>query len=208
LATNFLFIRHGAHDLLGKRIAGRQPGVHLNSLGEQQAECLAERLSLLPIDAIYSGPLERVRETAAPICRQFNLPLEVAEEFTEVDFGDWTNCTFEALSAVPLWRQFNSFRSSTRPPHGELMLEIQARVLRKLAELRLQHQFVAIVSHGDVIRATLAHFLGVHLDSFHRLEIDPASSSLVEVGDDFVKVRLLNVPCEGAPLLLPAMRHQ
>jgi probable phosphoglycerate mutase len=208
VATNFLFIRHGAHDLLGKRIAGRQAGVHLNRLGEEQAERLAERLSLLPIDAIYSGPLERVRETAEPICRQFNLPLQIAEEFTEVNFGDWTNSTFDELSAAPLWPHFNSFRSSTRPPNGELMLEIQARVLRKLAELRAQHQFVAIVSHGDVIRATLAHFLGVHLDSFQRIEIDPAASSLVEVGDDFVKVRLLNLPCEGSPLVLPAVRHQ
>ena len=208
MATNFLFIRHGAHDLLGKRIAGRQAGVHLNQLGQQQAQRLAERLSLLPIDAVYSGPLERVRETAEPICRRFNLPLQVAEEFTEVDFGDWTNFTFEELSAVARWRLFNSFRSSTRPPNGELMLEIQARVLRKLAELREQHQFVAIVSHGDVIRATLAHFLGVHLDSFHRIEIDPAASSLVEVGDDFVKVRLVNLPCDGSALVLPAVRHQ
>jgi probable phosphoglycerate mutase len=208
VATNFLLIRHGAHDLLGKRIAGRQASVHLNQLGEQQAERLGERLSLLPIGAVYSGPLERVRETAEPISRRFNLPLEIANEFTEVDFGDWTNCTFEELSAVPLWRHFNSFRASTRPPNGELMLEIQARVLRKLAELRAQHQFVAIVSHGDVIRVTLAHFLGVHLDSFQRIEIDPAAMSLVEVGDDFVKVRLLNVPCEGSPLVLPTTRHQ
>lgn len=208
MATNFLFIRHGAHDLLGKRIAGRQPEIHLNALGLQQAEHLAERVSLLPIDAIYSGPLERVRETAEPICRRFDLPLQVAEEFTEVDFGDWTNCTFDELSAIPLWRHFNSFRSSTRPPDGEFMLEIQARVLRKIAELRAQHQFVAIVSHGDVIRGTLAHLLGVHLDSFHRIEIDPAAMSLVEVGDDFVKVRLLNAPCEGSPLVLPAVRHQ
>ena len=208
MTTNFLFIRHGAHDLLGKRIAGRQPGVHLNALGKEQAERLGERLSLLPLDAVYSGPLERVRETAEPICRHFGLPLQVAEEFTEVDFGDWTNWTFEELANVSQWRQFNSFRSTTAAPNGELMLQIQARVLRKLTELRAAHQFVAIVSHGDVIRATLAHLLGVHLDSFHRIEIDPASLSLVEIGDDFVKVRLLNAPHDGSPLQLPAVRHQ
>ena len=208
MTTNFLFIRHGAHDLLGKRIAGRQAGVHLNALGEEQAEQLSKRLSLLPIDAIYSGPLERVRETADPICRQFGLPLQIAEEFTEIDFGEWTNCSFDELANDARWQQFNSFRSSTCAPAGELMLETQARVLRKLEELRSQHQFVAIVSHGDVIRATLAHFLGVHLDSFHRIEIDPASLSLVEIGDDFVKVRLVNAPHEGSPLKLPALRHQ
>jgi len=208
VTTNFLFIRHGAHDLLGKRIAGRQEGVHLNSLGEQQAGQLAERLSLLPIDAIFSGPLERARETAAPLAKRFDLPLQIADEFTEVNFGDWTNATFQELANVPLWSHFNSHRSATAAPNGELMLDIQARVIRKLAELGQQHRFVAIVSHGDVIRATLAHFLGTPLDLFQRLEIDPASTSLVECGDDFVRVRLLNAPVDGSPLELPAIRHQ
>jgi broad specificity phosphatase PhoE len=200
--AHFVFIRHGAHDLLGKRIAGRQSGVHLNATGVEEAERLATRLSLLPIDAIFSGPLERVRETAAPICRQFNLPLSIAEEFTEVDFGDWTNCTLAELNRLPRWRHFNSYRSSTAPPNGELMLEIQTRVLRKLTELMTQHRCVVIVSHGDVIRAVLAHFLGTHLDLFQRIEIDPASISVVECGQDFVRVRLLNAPCAGTPLEL------
>jgi probable phosphoglycerate mutase len=208
VATNFLFIRHGAHDLLGKRIAGRQPGVELNALGLDQAEHLAERVSLLPLDAVYSSPLERARQTAEPICRRRDVPLEIAEEFTEVEFGAWTNSSLADLSSDARWREFNSFRSSVGAPDGELMLDIQARVVRKLTELRATHQFVAIVSHGDVIRATLAHFLGVHLDSFQRIEIDPASLSLVEVGDDFVKVRLMNAPWEGSPLKLPALRHQ
>lgn len=206
--AQFLFVRHGAHDLLGRRIAGRLSGVGLNQAGSEQAQHLPERLSLLPVDAIYSGPLERARATAEPLCEGLNLPLQIAEEFTEVDFGDWTNRTFAELSEVPLWRRFNSFRSATAAPNGELMLEIQARVLRKLAEIRRHQQFVVIVSHGDVIRATLAHFLGVHLDAFQRIEIDPASLSLLEVGDDFVKVRLVNAPCAGSPLVLPAIRHQ
>lgn len=203
MATNFLFVRHTAHDLLGIRIAGRQIGVHLSARGEEQAEQLAARLSLLPVDAIYSGPLERVCETAAPIARLFNLPVQNAEEFTEIDFGDWTNCTFSELAEIPRWRRFNSFRSVTAPPNGELMLDAQARVLRKLEQLRQQHRFVVIISHGDVIRATLAHFLGMHLDLFQRIDIDPGGISLVEWGDDFACVRLLNAPCGGSPLELP-----
>ncbi len=206
--SQFLFIRHGAHGLLGKRIAGRLGGVSLNDVGRQQAAHLPERLSLLRIDAVYSSPLERARETAAPLCDRLGLQLQIAEDFTEVDFGLWTNQTFDDLSAVPLWRQFNAFRSSTAPPEGELMLEIQARVLRKLAEIHARHEFVVIVSHGDVIRATLAHFLGIHLDAFQRIEIDPASLSLVELGADFVKVRLVNAPWTGSPLELPPIRHQ
>ena len=206
--ANFLFIRHGAHDYLGRAIAGSRPGVHLNELGRKQAEHLAGKLSLLQIDAIYSGPLERVRETAEPLCRARNLPLQVADEFTEIGLGGWTDRAFTELSAEQLWGHYNSFRSSTTAPDGELMLEVQARVVRKLTELRREHEFVVIVTHGDVIRTAFAHFLGVHLDLFHRMEIDPASLSLLELGENFVHVRLLNAPSTGSPLELPAVRHQ
>jgi probable phosphoglycerate mutase len=182
--------------------------VHLNSLGQEQAEHLAERVSRLPIEAVFSGPLERVQETAAPIARRFNLQVQTAEEFTEFDTGEWTNRSFTELAEIPLWRQFNSFRSATRPPGGELMLEVQVRVLQKMREIREQHQFVAIVTHGDVIRAAAAHFLGMQLDLFLRIEFDPASLSIIEWGDDFAHVRLLNAPGEGSALVLPASRHQ
>ena len=208
VATNFLFVRHGAHDYLGRAIAGRIAGVHLNELGRQQADHLAEKVSQLPIDAVYSGPLERVRETAEPIARKFDLPLEIDEAFNEIGIGDWEDCNFVELGEDPLWRRFNSFRSSTAPRGGELMLEVQARALRKLEELRGRHEFVLIVSHGDVIRAVMAHFLGTHLDLFFRIEIDPASLSLLEFGDGFAAVRLLNAPSAGSPLVLPAVRHQ
>jgi broad specificity phosphatase PhoE len=206
--ANFLFIRHGAHDYLGRAIAGSRPGVHLNELGREQAEHLPQKLSLLDIDAIYSGPLERVRETAGPLCRARNLPLQVADEFTEIGLGEWVDRTFTELAAEQLWGYYNSFRSSTTAPGGELMLEVQARVVRKLTELRRQHDFVVIVTHGDVIRTALAHFLGVHLDLFQRIEIDPASLSLLELGDNYARVRLVNAPSTGSPLELPAVRHQ
>ena len=206
--TNFLFIRHGAHDYLGRAIAGSRPGVHLNERGRAQAAHLAEKLSLLPIDAIYSGPLERVRETAEPIAAARNLPLQVADEFTEIGLGDWTDRAFTDLAGEQLWGHYNSFRSSTTAPGGELMLEVQARVVRKLVALRERHQFVVIVTHGDVIRTALAHFLGVHLDLFQRIEVDPASLSLVELGENFVSVRLLNAPSAGSPLELPVVRRQ
>ncbi|HEV3410463.1 MAG TPA: histidine phosphatase family protein [Chthoniobacterales bacterium] len=201
--TKFLFIRHGAHDLLFKRIAGRQAGVHLNELGREQAAQLAERLSQLSIEAIYSGPLERARETAEPICRRLNLPLQIADEFTEIDPGEWANRTFEELAQISGWSDFNVFRSCTAAPGGESMLEVQVRVVRKLHELRKPHQFVAIFSHGDVIRAIAALVLGMPLDLFLRIEIDPASMTLIEMSENFARVRFLNLPCEGAPLHLP-----
>ena len=206
--ANFLFIRHGAHDYLGRAIAGRKAGVRLNELGRQQAAHLPDKLSLLSINAIYSGPLERVRETAEPLCQRRQLPLQIDDAFTEVNVAEWEDRPFTDLAKEPLWQRFNSFRSSTSAEGGELMLEVQARALRKLNELRAQHEFVVIVTHGDVVRAVMAHFLGMHLDLFFRIEIDPASLSLLELGDDFAVVRLLNAPSTGSPLELPAVRHQ
>ena len=206
--ANFLFIRHGAHDYLGRAIAGDKPGVHLNELGRAQAEHLPQKLSLLPIDAVCSGPLERVRETAEPVARHFKLPLQTHDAFTEIRVGDWTDQAFTALASVELWQQYNKFRSSTCAPRGELMLEVQARVVRKLIDLRARHDFVVIVTHGDVIRCAVAHFAGIHLDMFFRIEIDPASLTLIEIGSDFARVRLLNAPSSGSPLELPAVRHQ
>ncbi|MBA3882923.1 MAG: histidine phosphatase family protein [Chthoniobacterales bacterium] len=206
--TNFLFIRHAAHDYLGRAMAGRLPGVHLNDLGRAQARHLGEKLSLLPIDAVFSGPLERARETAEPIGHRLDVPVHVVEEFTEIAVGEWTDRAFSDLPSEPRWSHFNSFRSSTAPPRGELMLEVQVRVIRKLYELRDRHQFVVIVTHGDVIRSVLAHFLGVHLDLFQRIEIDPGSLSLFELGDNFVRVRLMNAPSSGSPLELSPVRHQ
>src|SRR3954447_5131493 len=147
--TTFLFIRHGRHDYLGRAIAGRKAGVYLNADGRKQEEHRAEKLSLLPIDAVLSGPLERVRETAEPIARHFELPLQIADEFTEIGVGDWEDRAFSELSRQPLWNQINAFRSSTAFPNGELMLEVQVRALRKLNELRGQNRFVVVVTHGD-----------------------------------------------------------
>jgi broad specificity phosphatase PhoE len=194
--TTFFLIRHGATDPMTSRIAGRMPGVHLNEVGQTQAARLPDRLQQFGIEAVYSGPLERVRETAEPLCRRLGLTLKVAPEFDEIDFGDWTNCAFDDLASDPRWQQFNRVRSSTAPPNGELMLEAQTRALRKMAELCAQHRTVAIVSHGDVLRAVLMHFLGIHLDLFFRLEVSPASISIVEWGGAEARVLCVNGAAE------------
>jgi broad specificity phosphatase PhoE len=206
--TRFVFVRHGAHDLLTRGIiAGRQPEVHLNALGKKQAQQIAERLSSLPIDSIYCSPLERACETAAPLAAALHLPLQIADEFNEIDFGAWTNCAFADLDKVPEWQHWNRFRSSGVTPGGESMVAVQARAVSKVLELRSQHAFVAIFTHGDIIRAMLAHFLGVHLDLFQRIEIDAASASLLELDAQSVRVRLVNGNA-AATDLLPHVREQ
>jgi probable phosphoglycerate mutase len=190
--TNFLFIRHTAHDFLGQKIPGRLAGVHLNALGVEQAEQLGERLSILPIDAIYCSPLERACETAAPLAKQLKIEPRISEAFNEVEMADWTDKTFSELDGLPKWRNWNAFRGSTAPPGGESMLDVQARVVRQVSELRERHGCVAIFTHGDVIRGALAHFLGLHVDLMARFEIDPGSVSLVQVYDAAVVVRVVN----------------
>lgn len=205
-ATTFLLIRHAAHDYLGRAVPGRKAGVHINSRGRAEAEQLASLLASAPIDAIYSGPLERVRETAEPLSRALNVPLQIDEAFDEFDVGEWTDRTFADLERDETWRRFNSFRSCTRAPGGELMLEVQARVIRRMCELRAQHRCIAIVTHGDVVRAALTHFLGVHISLYAAIEIDPGSISLIEWWDDFARVRMMNAPASAAPTISAFVR--
>lgn len=193
-ATTFLLIRHASHDRLGHAIVGRTSGVRLSADGLLQAEALAERFAAGSLHAIYSSPLERARATAAPIAARLGLEVQIAEELNELDFGAWTNRTLADLNDLEEWRRFNLFRSGCRIPGGESMLEVQDRMLRLLDRLRAAHreESVALVSHGDVIKATLAHCLGVPLDLFQRIEIGPASISAVRIGRYGPEVLLIN----------------
>lgn len=192
--TKILFIRHALTDAIGKRFSGRTPGVHLNNEGQIQAQKLAERLTGLSIAAIYSSPLERAVETAQPIAKQFNLPCITLEDFTEIDFGRWTNCTFEERESDPLFKNFNSYRSGTRIPEGELMLETQLRMIKGLEKLHAQYQnnVVAVVSHADTIKSAIAFYAGIPIDMCCRIEISPASISIIELHEESARILLLN----------------
>jgi probable phosphomutase (TIGR03848 family) len=205
--TTFLLIRHALCDPVGRSIAGRQPGVHLNDAGRRQAGRLAERLQPVSLEAIYSSPLERAVETADPIARANGIPVQAAEGWNEIDFGEWTGRALADLDPLPEWRRFNSFRSSATIPGGENMTQVLDRVLRELERLRALHPaptaHVAVVSHGDVLRSLVAHVLGVPLDLFHRLEISPASVSTLEITDQGPRLLLLNSTEGGSNGLRP-----
>jgi probable phosphoglycerate mutase len=189
-----LLIRHATNDTVGKRIAARTPGVHLNDEGKQQAAALAERLKHLPIVALYSSPLERAIETAEPLASALSLPVNIHQGLLEIDFGEWTNKTIEELRSISLFKQFNSFRSATRIPGGELMIEGQLRIMRCIEELHQQHQneTIALFSHADMIKAAIAHYAGIHLDLFHRFEISPASVSIIQLYNESAQLLLVN----------------
>lgn len=192
--TTFYLIRHAAHGLLGGTLAGRMDGVSLSEDGRQQSERLGQRLATAGLAALYSSPLPRARETAAPIAAHSGLTVEIAPAAIEFDFGAWTGRSIDALEGDPLWRRFNAFRSMTPAPGGESMMDVQQRIVGLIRALAMQHAGarVAIVSHGDVLRAALLHFLGMPLDFFLRIEIAPASVSILEIGDWTARVLLLN----------------
>jgi probable phosphoglycerate mutase len=192
--ARFLLIRHATTDSVGKRLSGRTPGVPLNAEGQEQARELAARLAGLPVAAVYSSPIERAVQTAEPVAQQLGKEIIISDDFLEIDFGKWTNLEFSALHHDPQFQLFNSFRSSTRIPGGELMLEAQARIIAGLEKLRAQHphETVAVVSHADLIKAAVAYYAGIHLDMFQRLEISPASVSVLEVYDETARILTIN----------------
>jgi broad specificity phosphatase PhoE len=194
--TTFLLIRHALCDQVGSLIAGRQSGVHLNEAGKQQALGLAERLGQLSLAALYSSPLERALETAQPIGAQQRLKILPAAGFNEVDFGDWTGKTIAELEKLLDWRRFNEFRSGSRIPGGETMAEVLSRSLGELEKLRQLHArpgtLVAVVSHCDVLRMLVTHALGMPSDFIHRIELSPASVSVLQVEDYGPRLLLLN----------------
>jgi probable phosphoglycerate mutase len=183
--TKFLLIRHGLTDAVGLSITSWLPGVRLNERGQAQAQELAAALSDASIDAVYSSPLERTMETAAPLAERLGLTLKLRDAFGEVRFGAFSGQSLTELEALPAWKAYNVFRSGLRAPDGELMLEVQARFVAELEELRKVHarQTVAVFSHADAIKATIAHYAGAPLDLFHRIEISPASISVLALSE-------------------------
>jgi probable phosphomutase (TIGR03848 family) len=192
--TTLALIRHASHGLVGRAIVGRAPRVPLSAEGLRQADALAERLEASSIQALYSSPLERACATAAPIAARLGVEVQIADELNEIDYGAWTNRTLAELHELEEWRRFNLFRSGSRIPGGETMIEVQERMLRLVERVCSAHpdRAIALISHGDVIKATLAYYLGVPLDLFQRIEISPASVSIVRIERYGPEVLLIN----------------
>jgi len=139
--------------------------------------------------------MDRCRETAEPLARVLGVRLEISEALNEVDFGDWQGAEMSALDADERWRNWNAFRAGHKIPNGETMIAIQSRVASEMIRLKneLPEKHIALVSHGDPIRAVLCYWLGMPLDFLHRLEVAPGSLSIVRVGDHEAVVQSVNV---------------
>jgi probable phosphoglycerate mutase len=194
-ATLVLFVRHGQTPTTGKLLPGRAAGLHLADAGAQQAEAVAARIAELPrVDAVYASPLERTRETAAPIARAQRLKVQVDRGLLECDFGDWTGAELKALAKLPEWRTVQRYPSGFRFPGGESFTEMQTRMVTAVGRLVERHRggVVVAVSHADPIKAAVAHALGTHLDLFQRIVISTCSVTAVAYGDTSPVVLTVN----------------
>jgi len=191
--TTFLLIRHGSCFPVGRFLAGRASGVHLDEAGKKEVLFLEESIRGIHLDEIISSPLERTVETAEAVARGRGLEVKIRDEINEVDCGEWTGKSFEELSGNAVWIAFNRFRSAVRIPGGEMMIEVSSRMSRFMEEKRREGKnCVAIVSHGDPIRAVISHCLGLPVDFLTRFEIKTASVSVITLSDYGANLSCLN----------------
>jgi probable phosphoglycerate mutase len=187
-------VRHGATDAIGREITGRRAGIPLNADGQRQAVSLAAHFAGERISSIHASPLERARQTAEPIARRLGLAIATAPALDEIDVGEWTGATLQALQERPDWRRWNAFRSGSRPPGGESMIEVQARMVGFIGDLHEAEEGGRhlLVGHADPIKAAIFYYLGLPLDFIMRLEISPASVSALHIDAAGPRVLFLN----------------
>jgi probable phosphoglycerate mutase len=181
--TTVLLVRHGLTSMTGPVLAGWTPGVHLDDRGREQAVALAERLHSVPLRGIVSSPLERCQETAAALAvGRDAFDVQTDERLGECRYGDWTGQELKKLAKDPLWKVVQAHPSAAEFPGGEALRDTQARAVDAIrahnATFGADATWVA-VSHGDVIKAIVADALGLHLDLFQRIQIDPCSLTVV-----------------------------
>lgn len=203
--TTILLVRHGENDWVKKhRLAGWIDGIHLNENGRQQAAAAAERLAALPIKAIYCSPVLRCRETADFIANSQDLPVNLLEEIGEVRYGKWEGKKIKKLAKKKKWFTVQFFPSRMQFPGGDTLRGVQTRgvdAIETLAQTHDDKDIIVVVSHADLIKLVLAHYLGVHIDLFQRIMVSPASVSMLHLAKNGV-VRVGRINDDG-PLKPP-----
>jgi probable phosphoglycerate mutase len=180
-------VRHGLTASTGAALTGRTPGISLDDRGRGQAKAVAERLAGVELDAIISSPLDRCAQTAETIADSQpagKLEVQTDDRLVEVGYGDWTGRSLRKLSHEPLWRVVQAHPSAVTFPGqgGEALADVQRRAVTAVREWndKLGPSAVYLIcSHGDVIKALLADSLGLHLDLYQRIIIDPCSLSVI-----------------------------
>ena len=184
--TLVLLVRHGHTPTTGKLLPGRAKGLHLSDDGRKQAQAVADRIATLPkVDAVYASPLERTRETAAPIAKAHGMRVRPDKRLLEVDVGEWTGWELKKAAKTEEWKTVQQRPSAFRFPGGESFLEMQGRIVDAIERIRAGHPggTVVAVSHADPIKAAAADAVGTPLDLFQRIVISPCSVTAILYGD-------------------------
>ncbi len=184
-----ILVRHGRTTANATGVlAGRTPGIKLDDVGQEQADRTGERLAVVPLVGIVTSPLERCRQTAKAIATQQSPGPRMTSDkgITECDYGDWQGRSIADLTKEDLWSIVQSHPAAAAFPGGESMAAMQARAVeairRRDAAFEAEHGPGAVwvaVTHGDIIKSVLADALGMHLDLFQRINVDPASASII-----------------------------
>jgi probable phosphoglycerate mutase len=184
VTTKLVLVRHAVTPQTGPLLSGRKPGIDLSERGREQAARVGERLSGVPIAAVYASPIERTRQTAEAIAAHHPLEVRVLDGVIEADYGEWTGGAIVDLAKTDLWKTVQHAPSRARFPGGESIAGMQSRMVAALEGVVADHrgEVVVVVSHADPIKAAIAHFTGVHLDLFQRVVVSPASVTVLELG--------------------------
>ncbi len=207
--TTVVLVRHGLTHLTGPVLAGWTPGLHLDERGEKQAASVAERLRPLPLSAVVSSPLDRCLDTAAAILLGRDVELQVDDRLGECRYGDWTGRPLKELGKEPLWKVVQAHPSAVvfPGPEGEALRDTQVRAVTAVRDwnsrLGADATWLAC-SHGDVIKAIVADAMGLHLDQFQRIMIDPCSVTVIRYTELRPFVVRVNDTGGGVADLLPA----
>ena len=192
--TTILLVRHATTAATGSRLGGWTPGVHLDDAGVRQAEATAALLADTVPDAaaVYASPLERTQDTAKIIAKALGLRVRTRRGLGEVDYGDWTDRPLGQLRRRKDWRVIQQTPSRFTFPGGESIRAAQARVVDQLEVLASDHarDTIVAVSHADIIKAAVAHFCGMSLDTFQRLVVQPASVTTLLLAEGAAPVLL------------------
>jgi probable phosphoglycerate mutase len=191
-----VLIRH-AHSTANAAgvLSGQLPNVHLSKSGLEQAERLAERLGKLTIAQVQVSPMDRCLETLAPWLAKYAKNVNVITEpnLVEVDYGKWSGKKLATLSRAKLWRKVQGQPSAVTFPEGESLAQMQVRAMKTVHDFfETDLELTIMVSHGDVIKAIVASSLGMHLDDFQRIVIDPASITILESNGGAIRLTRLN----------------
>ena len=202
--TLLVLIRHATTASTGKRLGGRTQAP-LDAGGRAQAEAAAQRLADVPLKAIYASPLPRTMETAEAVAAPHHLAVQPDESLLEVDYGRWTDRPLRPLTRTKTWPVIQARPSLVAFPDGETIRAAQLRAVDGLQRIVARHprHAVAAVSHADVIKAVVASYLGLALDHFQRLHVDPASATVLALSADGGQPVLLRFNDDGPLRLMP-----